>query len=73
MQTINNQRLWIKKNKFFIESINKRPDIENICLYSKNPSEAKYLFLNNKRESKDLKDLNFSEAFIEYSNNMDNV
>ena len=33
--------------------INNQPDIDKIYLYTKNPYEAKYQFLINKRENKD--------------------
>ena len=39
----------------------------------KDPYEAKYQFLVNKRKSTGLKHFNDSKAFIEYSNNMDNI
>ena len=42
-------------------------------LYAKDPYEAKYQFLINKRESTSTKHLHDSKAFIEYSNNMDNI
>ena len=42
-------------------------------MLKKNPYEAKYQFLINKRESAGLKHFNDSKAFIEYSNDMDNV
>ena len=42
-------------------------------LYSKDPYEAKYQLLINKRESTGLKYLNDSKAFIEYSNDIDNI
>ena len=58
-----------KTNPFF-NLINQQPDIDKIYLYAKDPYEAKYQFLNNKRESKGLKHFNDSKAFIEYSNNM---
>ena len=35
--------------------------------------EAKYKFLINKRESAGLKHFNDSEAFIKYSNSMDDI
>ena len=44
-----------------------------ICLYAKDPYEAKYQLLINKRESTALKYLNDSKSFIEYSNDMDNI
>ena len=36
-------------------------------------NEAKYPFLINKRESRGLKHFNDFKAFIEYSNDMDNI
>ena len=44
-----------------------------IYLYAKNPYEAKYQLLINKRESTSLKYLNDSKAFIELSNDMDDI
>ena len=42
-------------------------------MYAKDPYEAKYQFLINKRESTGLKHFNDPKAFIEYSNDMQNV
>ena len=43
-------------------------------LYVKGPYEAKYQLIINKRESVDLKKyFNDSKAFIEYSNDMDDI
>ena len=53
--------------------INNQPDIDKIYLYAKDPYEAKYQFLINKRESTGLKHFNDPKAFIEYSNDMQNV
>ena len=53
--------------------INNQPDIDKILLYSKDPYEAKYQFLINKRESTGLKHFNDPKAFIEYSNDMQDV
>ena len=53
--------------------INQQPDIEKIYLYSKDRYKAKYRFLINKQESTDLKHLNDSKTFIEYSNDMDYI
>ena len=47
--------------------INHEPDIDTIYLYAKDPYEAKYQWLINKRESTGLKNLNDSKTFIEYS------
>ena len=47
--------------------MNQQPDIDKNYLYAKDPYEAKYQFLINKRESKGLKHFNDSKAFVEYS------
>ena len=53
--------------------INGELDIDKIYLYAKDPFEVKYKFLIYKRESTGLKHFNNSKAFMEYSNNMDDV
>ena len=53
--------------------INNEPDIDKICLYAKDPYEAKYQLLINKRENTGLKHFNDSKEFIEYSNDMDDI
>ena len=53
--------------------INQQPDIDKIYLYAKDPYETKYQFLINKPESTGLNHFNDSKAFIEYSNDMDNI
>ena len=53
--------------------INNQPDIDEIHLYAKDPYEAKYQILINKKESAILKHFNDFKAFIEYSNNMQDV
>ena len=42
-------------------------------LYAKDLFEAKYQFLINKRESTGLKRFIYFKAFIEYSNDMDDI
>ena len=42
-------------------------------MYAKGPYEAKYQFLFKKREDVGTKHFNNSKAFIEYSNNMNNI
>ena len=42
-------------------------------MYAKDPYETKYQFLINKRQITGLKHFNDPIAFIEYSNNMDDV
>ena len=53
--------------------INNQEDIDKIYLYAKDLCEAKYQFLINKRESTGLKHFNDPKAFIEYSNDMQDV
>ena len=53
--------------------ISNQPDINKIYLYAKDPYKAKYQFLINKRESTALKHFNDPKAFIEYSNNMQDI
>ena len=61
-----------KTNSLF-NLINQQPDIDKIYLYAKDPYEAKYQFLVNKRESTGLKYFVDSRAFIEYQNDMDDI
>ena len=61
-----------KTNSLF-NLINQQPDIDKIYLYAKDPYEAKYQFLINKRESTESKRLNDSKAFIKYSSDMKNI
>ena len=51
-----------KINPFF-NPISHQPDIEKIYLYAKDPYEAKYQMLINKRQSTGLKHLNDSKVF----------
>ena len=53
--------------------INNHPDIDKIYLHAKDPYEAEYQFLINKRGSSGLKIFNDPKAFIEYSNDMKHV
>ena len=62
-----------EKTHKLLNLINHEPDIDNIYLYPKDPSEAKYQLLINKRKSSELKHFNDSKAFIEYSKDMDDI
>ena len=53
--------------------INNQPDIDKIYLYAKDPYEAKYQYLISKREKVGLNHFNDPKAFIEYSNDMQDV
>ena len=61
------------KTDVLLNLINNEPDIDKIDLYAKCPCKRKYQLLINKRESKGLKCLNDSKAFIEQSNDMDEL
>ena len=61
------------KTNALLNLINKQPDIDKIYLYAKDPYEAKCQYLINKRESTELKHFNDPKAFIEYSNDMQDV
>ena len=52
---------------------NNQPDIDKIYLCAKDPYEAEYQFLINKIENTGLKHFNHPKAFIEYSNDMEDV
>ena len=53
--------------------INNQPDIDKIYLYAKDPYQKKNQFLIKERESTELKHFNDPKAFIEYSNDMQDV
>ena len=73
LQIINNRRSWIWKNKFTFNLISHQPNIDQIYLYAKDPYKAKYQLLVNKQESVGLKHCKHSKAFIQYSNDMDDI
>ena len=53
--------------------VNNHPDIDKIYLYAKDPYEAKYQQLISKCEKVRLSHFNDPKAFIEYSNDMQDV
>ena len=59
--------------KSLFNLISQQPDIDKIYLHAKDPYEAKYQFLINKRESIGLKHFNDSKTFIVYSNDIDDI
>ena len=73
IQNTNNRGSGSGKVNALLNLINNQPDIDKIYLYAKDPYEAKYQFLINKRESTGLKHFNDPKAFIEYSNDMQEV
>ena len=50
-----------------------QPDIDKICLYAKDPYEAKYQYLINIREKAGLNHYDDRKAFMDYSSNMPDV
>ena len=61
------------KTNALLNLINNQPDIDKIYLYAKDPYEAKYQYLINKREGVGINHFNDPKAFIEYSNDMHDV
>ena len=64
---------WSGKTNSLVNLISYQPDIDKIYFYAKDQYEAKYQLLINKRESKGLNHLNYYKAFIEYSNDMNDI
>ena len=61
------------KTSTLLHLINNFRPIDKIYLYTKDTDEKKYQFLINKREQAEMKNLNDPHAFMEYSNDMDDV
>ena len=62
-----------EKTNVLLNLIENQPDIDKIYLYAKDPYEAKYQYLINKREGVGIDHFNDPKAFIEYSNDMHDV
>ena len=56
-----------------IQNLNETTPVDKIYLYAKDLSEPKYELLINNRKNAGIKDFNDSTAFIEYSNDIDDV
>ena len=56
-----------------LKLINNQPDIDKIYLHAKDPYDLKYQYLINKREKGGLDDFNDLKAFVEYSNDMQEI
>ena len=61
------------KTNTLLHLINSLHPIDKICLYAKDIHEPKYEYLINKREKSGIKNLDGPKAFIEYSDDMDDV
>ena len=58
---------------YLIQKDNNNNFIDKIYLYAKDLEEPKYQLLIKKRENAGIKNLNDPNAFIEYSNTIDDV
>ena len=61
------------KTTALLNLIGNQPDIDKIYLYAKDPYEAKYQYLINKCEKVRLNHYDDPKAFMEYSNDMQDV
>ena len=61
------------KTNILLHLINNLHPIDKIYLYAKDLHERKYEYLINKREQAGIKNLDDPKAFIEYSDDMDDV
>ena len=61
------------KTSALLNLIKEQDDIDKIYLYAKDLSEPKYEILIRKRKDVGTKHFNYSNAFIECSNTMDDV
>ena len=61
------------KTNVLLHLINNLHPIDKIYLYAKDLQESRYEYLINKREQAGIKNLNDPHAFIEYSDDMDDV
>ena len=62
-----------EKTNTLLNLINNQLDIDKIYLYAKDPYEAKYQYLINKREKVGLDHFDDHKTFIEYSNDIQDV
>ena len=61
------------KTNALLNLINNKPDTDKIYLYAKDPYEKKYQYLIKKREEVGLDHFKDLKAFMEYSNDMQDV
>ena len=61
------------KTNALLNLIGNQPDIDKIYLYAEDPYEAKYQYLIKKREKVGLNHYDDPKAFMEYSNDMQDV
>ena len=61
------------KTNALLNLVNNQPDIDKIYLYAKDPYEAKFQHLTNKREKVGIDHFHDPKAFTEYSNDMQDI
>ena len=61
------------KANVLLNLIENQLDVDKIYLYAKDPYEAKYQYLINKRENVGINHFKDPKAFVEYSNDMRNA
>ena len=62
-----------RKTNPLINMISWETDIDKVYLFAKNPKKAKYQLLINKLEKRGSKHFNDFKAFVEYSNDMNDI
>ena len=67
------RNFWPSISNILLYLINNEEGTDKIYLYAKDPFEAKYQLLINKRESIGSKYLNDSKAFIKYLNDIEDI
>ena len=73
IQNTNCILFWTRKTNALLNLRNNQPDIDKIYLYAKDPYEEKYQYLINKREKVGLDHFKDPKAFIEYSNDIQDI
>ena len=62
-----------EKTNALLNLINNQPDIDKVCIYAKDPFEAKHQYLIKKPEKVGLNHYDDPKVFIEYSNDIQDV
>ena len=73
IHNINNKSSGSRKTNVLLNLLENQPDVDKIHLYAKDPYEAKYQYLINKREGVGINLFNDPNSLTEYSNDMQDV
>ena len=73
IHNINNKSSGSRKTNVLLNLLENQPDLDKIYLYAKDPYEAKYQYLINKREGVGINLSNDPNALTEYSKDMQDV